>query len=298
MQPFSSKLMLGGNIFGYFTNRIETGLIFHKARELGITAIDTADVYSEGLSEEYIGSFIQEDRDKWFIASKAGIRSHASSNGLGKKKNIFQKIEGSLQRLKTDYIDLYQIHAFDPETPLEETLEAFSTLLQQGKIRAAGISNYTHAHLKELARLPYHCFTSHQIAMNITNFHTSKPILETSHGLGMSAVAYASLARGIFNDKYLGDLPPPGSRAALSQNVLADLTPHFLSKLKSTAETVVSYNATCTQVALQWFHQFTNVRWVIVGCRNPNQLISAYEAFSQKIPQECIAQVEKIWIDR
>ena len=117
-----SRLGLGGNIFGHFCDQEETRAIMDAAREAGINFVDTADVYSEGLSEEYIGKSIMGCRDQWFIASKVGVGSWVHPRHSGRRQNILSCVEGSLRRLGTDYIDLYQTHHFDPETPLDETL--------------------------------------------------------------------------------------------------------------------------------------------------------------------------------
>lgn len=298
MSPSNSKnrLMLGGNIFGYFTDLSQTSAILDQARDLGIYAIDTADVYSNGVSEEFIGECLKKDRSRWFLATKAGNVSHGSPKGLGKKEALFRKVEASLKRLQTDYLDLYQIHHFDPETPLEETVSAFQELLRSGKVRAAGISNYTPSQLETLqTHAPHHCFQFHQAPLNIVSAVKGKALASLCESRGMKTIAYGALARGIFHQKYLTGTIPEGSRAAISSSVKQDLSPEFLEKLKKTDLLGQQYSSSLVSIALNWLKSATPVEWTIVGCRGPQQLKGCFEAWSSPVVFELLQKVEEIW---
>lgn len=290
-----SKIMLGGNIFGHFSSFEETKAIFETARQLGIRAVDTADVYSNGVSESFIGEILKTDRSQWFIASKVGLFSNESPHGLGRKEVIFKKVEGSLQRLKTDYIDLYQMHHFDPMTPLEETIEAFENLIQTGKILSAGISNYTIEHLEKLKKKPKHCFHFHQIPLNLKLMTSMTPIIEESLSQRMALITYASLARGLFHEKYLEGHIPLNSRAAISKNVQTDLTADFLNRLNCSAALGKKYGFSLSQMALQWLKCQSGIDYVIVGCKTKNQLLSILDLFSKKAPESLIKELEQVW---
>lgn len=290
-----NKLMLGGNVFGHFSDPIQTGEILQTARDLGIFAIDTADVYSEGTSEKLIGEKIKSDRCHWFIATKAGIKSHASPVGLGRKGHIFQKVESSLARLQTDYIDLYQMHHFDPETPIDETLEALEQLIKQGKILSAGVSNYLPQNLSVLKSFPKKIIKFHQIDLNITNYSSKKLMLQECADQNISLIAYSSLVRGLFSEKYLSGTIPPESRAAISRSVQADLTPAFLDRLHLTAALCNKHHLFLPGLALQWVGQKKEVRWVIAGVRNKDQLLSLHNTISHDFPKPVLEEAEHIW---
>lgn len=293
MRKLIEKLMLGGNIFGHFTDETETRAIIDCARDLQIRAIDTANIYSEGLSEEFIGRAIQSDRDQWFIATKVGLRSHGDKRGLGNGVQIQKQIEESLRRLKTDYLDLYQIHHFDPETPLEETLKAFEDLKKKGMIRAAGISNYSLDQLAQLKEFPAQPFSYHQAPFNIT--HPQNTLLQPSASLGLSLIAYSVLARGLFNEKYLEGEIPNGSRAANSLNVRQDLSEEFLKKLRASSNLCIKHQCSLLEIALQWVCQFQAVRWAIVGVRSIPQLLSIQKALSIEMAPGILQEFEEIW---
>ena len=295
MNHRSNKLMLGGNIFGHFTDRQETERVIHRAQELQVLAIDTADTYSDGLSEQIIGECIKNNRKSWFIASKVGIRSHAFPGGLGSKVSIMRKIEGSLRRLQTDYLDLYQMHVFDPMTPLQETIETFNQLIQQGKILSAGISNFDLNHLGQLKGILPHCITFHQLAFNITNAQMTREILDACIAQKIDIIAYATLARGLLSERYSDGMIPDDSRAATSQSIQADLTPHFLQKLKQTEILAKAYHSSLSQIALQWVNKCKAVKRLIVGCKNISQLESAYQALNIELPDQCLREAEHLW---
>lgn len=295
MGSMKNKWMLGGNVFGHFCDPLQTGEIFQTARELGVFAVDTADVYSEGLSEELIGKNVKSDRPKWFIATKVGLKSYDSPAGLGRKERILQKVEDSLKRLQTDYIDLYQMHHFDPETPLDETLEAFELLMKQGKILSAGISNYQVNHLWCLKRCLFKIIKFHQIELNITNYTSRKSILQECADQKISLLAYSSLVRGLFSEKYLSGKIPQGSRAAVSPNVQADLTPDFLNRLHLTAKLCNKHQICLPGLALHWVANRQDVRWVIVGVRSKDQLLSLNNEICTEFSPLIFEKAEHIW---
>src|SRR5262249_51485441 len=134
---------LGGNTFGRYADEAGTTAIISQAIEVGINLVDTADVYGTGASEELVGKALAGPRGRMLIATKAGMQMGERPNARGSsRKRVIEGCHASLRRLTTDYIDLYQIHAFDSETPLEETLGALDDLIRAGKVRYIGCSNY------------------------------------------------------------------------------------------------------------------------------------------------------------
>lgn len=284
--------MLGGNVFGYFTSQGETKKIIDLARKMGVYAIDTSDTYSEGTSETFIGKHLKHDRKKWFIATKAGMRSNEIPNGLGKKKNILAKVEKSLKRLKTDYIDLYQLHNFDPVTPFEETAEAFQILLQQGKIKAAGLSNFS---CEQLALCDPALFSFNQIELNITNYDLMYSTLKKCAALHINIIAYGILSKGLLNEKYLERQIPKTSRAYTSGRIRSHLTPEFLKCLQSTHVLCMRNGLSLTELAIHALLQKVNLSHVIVGVRTPEQLSNIILAYKKTVPPETIQTAIKIW---
>jgi len=291
----NSRLMLGGNIFGHFTNKEDTETIFSCAKNLGVFAVDTADVYSEGRSETIIGEIVRKDRSKWFIATKIGLYTNESPVGLGRKKNIFQRVKKSLKRLQTDYIDLYQMHHFDPITPLEETIEAFSELQKQGWIRFGGISNYSTEQLKVLSQIPDNGISYHQTAFSITEPGHGKQTLKDALDSNTLLLAYSVLSRGLFSEKYLLGTIPAGSRALTSSSIRKDLTQDFIYRLQACNEMCKKHGYSLLETALHWVLQHNQVRWAIVGVRSPQHLESIVKAVSKQINSVFLAEVEKIW---
>jgi aryl-alcohol dehydrogenase-like predicted oxidoreductase len=285
-----NKLMLGGNVFGHFTNSMQTDLILKRAFYIGIKAVDTADVYTDGVSEELIGAAISGNRSSWFIATKVGLRSGENPSGLGRKDNILKRIEASLRRLKTDYIDLYQLHHYDPSTPIEETIDVFVDLKQRGLIRYAGLSNFNPSQLCIIQSSKQHVFTHHQILMNIT-----KPTISSTALNQTRNVAYSVLHRGLLSDKYLGKNVPINSRAIIIKSIQKDLNPQFIERLHRAAMLCHNHGTSITAVAIQWVFQQPMIDWAIVGCRSILQLDELKKYSTEFITPEVILKCEKIF---
>ena len=285
-----NKLMLGGNVFGHFTDSMQTDLILKRACDIGIKAVDTADVYTDGVSEELIGAAISGNRSSWFIATKVGLRSGENPSGLGRKDHILKSIEASLRRLKTDYIDLYQLHHYDPLTPIEETIDVFVDLKRRGLIRYAGLSNFNPSQLSMIQSSKQHVFTHHQTLLNITIPRISSTALNQTRN-----VAYAVLHRGLLSDKYLGKNVPLNSRAIFSKSIQNDLSPQFIERLHRAVMLCHSHGTSITAVAIQWVFQQPMVDWAIVGCRSIVQLEELKKYSTEIIAPEVILECEKIF---
>ena len=166
-----SNIGIGGNVFGSYVETKEAHEILHHAESLGINFIDTADVYGNNMSEEIIGKFLEHesDRSKWIIATKLGTRKGQPPEGTAAPKMILEKAERSLKTLRTDVIDLYQIHRFDPETPIEDTVQALESLVEQGKIRYYGICNFTFEQMESIIKCKANnaYFVSAQMGLNL-----------------------------------------------------------------------------------------------------------------------------------
>lgn len=292
-----SKLILGGNIFGYSCDKNQTINLIRTSLEVGVNSIDTADVYVNGLSELYIGEAIQENRDKFFIATKIGANSGENFDRKGSFLYMNNAIHGSLKRLKTDYIDLYQLHHFDKFTNLEETISTFELFKKQGKIINYGFSNLT--------LLQYHCLTKY-ISKNLKD---SNIFLQVPYNLFrreiddylqiepkfFNIIIYGVLARGILSDKYLKlEEIDELSRANLSKSVKLDLNIKIINVLKNLDIFSKKRNLTISQSAITWALNNSKIDHVIIGVRNINQLLKNYETLNIKFNEDDIKELDKI----
>jgi aryl-alcohol dehydrogenase-like predicted oxidoreductase len=294
-----APLGLGGNVFGYFSDRDQTQRTMDVALDNGINYVDTADVYSDGESEMLIGASIKATRTSWFVATKAGVTSDGSNRGLGRRKNILSKVDASLKRLGTDYIDLYQMHHYDPMTPLEETLETLNELVQQGKILHAGVSNYTGAELRranELSKINNTApIVSVQNLYHLLKRDIEEDLIPPCQDTGTSVVVYGVLARGILSGKYSSaTLPPSGSRAESSNNVRGDLEPEVLSVVQSLHEFAQKRGKTATQLAVAWVLRLSEISTVLIGIRNGQQLLDILPGSDWIFDEDELSEIDRL----
>src|SRR5258708_14733284 len=213
-----SVIGLGGNTFGRYADAERTAAILSRAIELGINLVDTANVYNGGASEELIGRALAGRRDAMLIATKAGMRMGDGPNERGSsREHIIESCHASLRRLQTDHIDLFQIHAFDPETPLEETLDALDDLVRAGKVRYIGWSNYDAWRVAQAlgisAREGLARFVSVQPEHKLLERTVERELPPCCVELALGIIPYFPLAAGVPTGKYRpGEPPPEGTR--------------------------------------------------------------------------------------
>ncbi|ULT73437.1 aldo/keto reductase [Pseudomonas sp. BC42] len=215
-----STLTLGTMMFGEQTSTEDSLRIIDKAWDQGINFIDTADVYTQGRSEEIVGEAIARHRHEWVLASKVGfgpVDGLPNRSGLS-RKHIFNGIEASLTRLGTDYLDIYYLHREDHNTPLDVSISAIGDLLRQGKIRYWGLSNYRGWRIAEAVRLADQLGVDRPVISqplyNIVNRQAEAEQITAAKAYGLGVVPYSPLARGVLSGKYAPDVAPDsGSRA-------------------------------------------------------------------------------------
>ncbi len=214
-----SPLCLGTMMFGDRTDAAEAARIVAAAREAGVNFIDTADVYTKGASERIVGPLIAKDRDRWVLATKVGnaMGDDPNQRGTGRKW-IMAAIDASLERLATDYVDLYYLHRDFESIPLEETVRAMADLIGAGKVRYFGVSNYRGWRTAELAnacvRLGLPKPVASQPYYNLLNRLPEVEILPACAHHGLAVVPYSPIARGVLTGKYApGAEPDPSTRA-------------------------------------------------------------------------------------
>jgi aryl-alcohol dehydrogenase-like predicted oxidoreductase len=208
-----SLVGLGCNNFGRRIDEDATRAVVDAALDAGVTFFDTADVYGDGLSEEYLGRVLDGRRDRVVLATKFG--GGGDGAGKGSRDAIRSAVDASLERLRTDRIDLYQHHQEDAETPLEETVAALDELVREGKIRAYGSSNYTPERLERAAALAQEPYVSEQSEYSWLDRTAERALLPACERLGLGFIPYFPLASGRLSGKYRrGEPMPEGTRLA------------------------------------------------------------------------------------
>jgi aryl-alcohol dehydrogenase-like predicted oxidoreductase len=289
-----------------------------KAVESGMTSIDTAAIYGQGHSESIVGEAVEGRRDEVQILTKFGLRWDTdkglhyfdSTNNQGRpisihryggKASVIEECEQSLKRLRTDYIDLYQHHRSDPTTPVEETMEALSILLEQGKIRSAGVSNYTLEETKKaLAALPIVC---NQLPYSMLERDIEHDLVPFCREQQISILAYSPLQRGILTGKI-----KPGHTFAptdhRSQQYYFQPGNHekvmdFLVEIEPIAG---ERGITLTQLVINWTLHREGITHVLVGARNPRQVEENAEAggfrLSSTETERIDAALEKLVLEK
>ena len=300
---------IGGWMWGG-TDQKDAVAAIHTAIDLGITSIDTAPIYGFGLSEELVGEAIAGKRHQVQLLTKYGMRwdstegklAFMSEDASGKevpihkfagKKSIIKECEDSLRRLRTDYLDLYQIHWPDVTTPIAETMEAVAQLKQEGKILASGVCNYSAQQLAEADKtleqvsdqVPY-SMVERDIETNVTPY-----CLENSKGI----LAYSPLQRGLLTGKITDDYQfEEGDHRPNTKHFRPDNRTKvnaFLNKIRPIAE---GYNASLAQLVINWTIQQPAVAAALVGARNPKQVQENAKALDFMLTSEEITQINSL----
>jgi aryl-alcohol dehydrogenase-like predicted oxidoreductase len=291
-------LVFGGNVFGWTADRATSFRLLDALVDAGFNAIDTADMYSTwvpghqgGESETVIGNWLKQrgGRDKLSIFTKVGMAMGSGGKGLSKRW-ITEEIEHSLDRLQTDYIDLYQSHLDDEETPLEETLGTYASLIEQGKVRAIGASNYTAPRLKQALKtsaklgLPrYEALQPHYNLVERAIFETDLEPLCRAEKVGV--INYYALASGFLTGKYRSEADL--SKSPRGAGVKKYLDARGRRILKALDDVAASHAATPGQVAIAWLIARPSVTAPIASATSVDQLQDLLKAAALKLkPKE------------
>lgn len=300
-----APLALGGNVFGWTTDETTSFSLLDMFVERGFSLVDTADVYSTwvpghrgGESEEIIGKWLRRGgaREKIVIATKVGMDMKAFGKGLS-KDHILRSADASLRRLGVDCIDLYQAHIDDVSVPLEETLEAFAILVEAGKVRAIGASNYTAPRLAEAlatsagAGFPrFACLQPHYHLANRSFFEGPLQKLCLDEGLGV--LSYYALAGGFLTGKYRSEADLEGKPRA--RTVAHWLDPRGLDILAELDTTAARLEATPAQVAIAWVMAQPGVTAPIVSATNLAQLEEVLKSAEIVLDRKALDRLDRI----
>lgn len=295
-----SPLAFGGNIFGWTVDEAMSFQLLDAFVESGLNLVDTADVYSKwvpgnkgGESETIIGKWLKQGgkREKVIIATKVGMEMGPDKKGLS-RRYLFRAVEDSLARLETDYIDLYQAHSDDLQTPLEETLEAFTDLVKQGKVRAIGASNYNAERLSEALEVSKeHRFARYESLQPLYNLYDRaeyeaklEPVCQDN---GLGVIPYFSLASGFLTGKYRSEKDL--SKSARGQMVKKYLNERGFRILAGLDQVAKQYNSTPAKVSLAWLIARPSITAPIASATNLEQLKDLIEATELKLDASSIS---------
>ena len=274
-----SAVGVGCNQFGGVVDRDGTRAIVHRALDLGINFFDTADVYgNRGVSEEFLGDALAGQWPNVVVATKVQSRMGDGPNDSGASRYHIQSgVEASLRRLKTDHIDLYQIHSFDSETPLEETLRALDDLVRAGKVRYVGASNFLAwqlARANDLAEFHgWAPFISIQPHYHLLEREIEKELIPYCQFAGVGILPYFPLAGGFLSGKYeRGQAPAAGTRGARSPYVQKYLTDANFDLLDGLRPLAAAHDRGLADLAIAWLLAQPQMASVIAGATRPEQV--------------------------
>jgi len=267
--------------------------------DAGLNMFDSADVYSSGAAEKILGQAIKGRRDKVIVSTKATFRSSEGANEVGSSRfHLTRAVEGSLQRLETDYIDIFQLHGFDATTPVEETLSTLDTLVRAGKIGYVGVSNFSGWHLmKSLAvaeRYNLPRYVANQTYYSLVGRDYEWELMPLGLDQGIGAIVWSPLGWGRLTGKIRRGQPlPEGSRLHKTADSGPQVPEEYLYTVVDALDQVAQETGkTVPQIALNWLLQRPTVANVIVGARNEEQLRQNLGAVGWNLTAEQVARLD------
>jgi len=274
------------------------------AYDAGITTFDTADVYAGTKAEKILGDALKGIRREGLeIFTKVywPIGEGVNDRGLS-RKHIREACDGSLKRLGVDYVDLYQMHRFDYETPLEETLRAFEDLVRQGKVLYIGVSEWTADQIKQALdiakQMNFDRIVSSQPQYSMLWRVIEKDVVPLCEKEGISQIVWSPMAQGVLTGKYLpGQKPPAGSRAAdpgVGQNIEKFMKDEILTAVQGLVPIAQDLGLTMAQLAIAWVLQNQNVASAIVGASRPDQIIENAKAADVVLEKAVMQKIDEV----
>lgn len=273
--------------------------------QAGITSFDTADVYANTVAETVLGEALKgERRESLEIFTKVfGPTGPKGHNDVGlSRKHILESAHGSLRRLQTDYIDLYQAHRYDYETPLEETMQAFADLVRMGKVLYVGVSEWTAEQLRAghaLARELGIQLISNQPQYSMLWRVIEGEVIPASRELGISQIVWSPIAQGMLTGKYRpGEQPPSGSRATDdkggAQMIKRWMSDDVLTRVQDLRPLADEAGLSMAQLAVAWVLQNDNVASAIIGASRPEQVHDNVQAAGVELPADLLARIDEV----
>ena len=289
-----SVVGLGCNNFGWRIDAKASAEVVEAAIASGINFFDTADRYGNGSSEEFLGRALEGRRDQVIIATKFGMEMEKDQQGAS-PQYVRKAIEASLRRLRTDRVDLYQLHQPDPKTPIADTLGALDELVRSGKVREIGCSNFSVEQIREAAKAAKGArFVSVQNEFSLFHREPENGVLQECERQGMAFLPYFPLANGLLTGKYrLGKKPPEGSRAAegFGPKIFTKTNLEIVEALIKFAE---ARNHTILELAFGWLLSHKQVASVIAGASKPEQARANAISGSWQLSSDDLREIDAI----
>ncbi len=286
---------IGGWMWGGADDTAAVSTI-HRALDAGITLIDTAPAYGQGHAEEVVGRALAGRRDRAIIATKVGLAwdDHQHVRRDASAARIRQEIDDSLRRLQTDYIDIYQVHWPDPATPIAETADAMQALLDAGKIRAIGVSNFSPAQMDEFSR--HATLHTLQPPYNLFERGAERDILPYGAAQGLTSLTYGALCRGLLSGKMRADTVFTGDDLRRSDPKFQ--SPRFEEYLRAVerldALAQRRFGKRAIHLALRWVLDQPGVGVALWGARRPHQVDAVPEAFGFSLDEATLSEIDRI----
>lgn len=295
-----SAVGLGGNTFGNPVDAAGVAAIVDRALELGLNFVDTAESYSNGVSEEHLGKALAGRRHEMVVATKVGAPNTPGLEAGGRltRRHMIGRLEASLRRLGTDFVDIYYFHFADPLTPLEESLRAADELIRSGKVRYLGISNHPAWQLAEAVGIARHDHlvppVVSQVPYSLLDRAVEKEMLPACAHLGISVVPYSPLAGGFLTGKYRrGAEPPANTRIGRVQRLRdARLTDENFDRVERYASFAGARGHTVGELAIAWLLSRPVVCSVIAGATSPAQVEANARAADWELAPAEVAELD------
>ncbi|HEX5173821.1 MAG TPA: aldo/keto reductase family protein [Gaiellaceae bacterium] len=295
-----SEISLGSWLtYGGGVERERAEACVATAFEVGIDFIDTANVYAAGRAEEFLGEVLADrPRDSYVLATKLYWTAPDGGSGLSREQ-IFTQIDASLRRLRTDYVDLYQCHRYDWDVPLEETMEALSEVVRQGKARYLGFSEWPEDKIREAQAMSgVEHFVSSQPQYSMVWRGPERDVIPASRELGISQIVWSPLGQGVLTGKYKPGEPPPAGTRATSDTMGGFMerarNPILLERVQRLRPVADELGLSMAQLALAWVLREDNVASAIIGASRPEQVEDNAAASGVELDAATLARIDEI----
>ncbi|GAB6926736.1 aldo/keto reductase [Paenibacillus sp. JCM 10914] len=310
-----SEVSLGTMAFGHWIDERASAAVLEQALDRGINLVDTADVYGTGMdngeiaqlgeSENILGNLLQGRRHDILLATKLHNRMGAGINDQGQSRyHIYRALENSLKRLRTDYIDLYQVHRFDESTPLEETLETLTDLVKAGKIRYIGCSNYAAWQLAKAhgvsALHGLRRFETVQPEYSLITRDIERELIPYTQSEQVGVIVYSPLGRGILSGKYRpGEAPPSDSRLAAGEQRLQLLLNqrHALGMVEGIRPLAAARGWSLPQFALNWVLSRPGITSAILGASKPEHITETLAYAGERLTEVELQEIDRLALE-
>jgi 1-deoxyxylulose-5-phosphate synthase len=298
-----SEISLGSWLtYGGGVERERAEACVAKAFEVGIDFIDTANVYASGRAEEFLGEALADrPRDSYVLATKLYWSMPDGGSGLSREQ-VFTQLDASLRRLRTDYVDLYQCHRYDWDVPLEETMEALTEVVRQGKVRYLGFSEWPAEKIREAqAMAGVEHFVSSQPQYSMIWRGPGRDVIPASRELGISQIVWSPLGQGVLTGKYKPGEPPPAGTRATSETMGGSMerarNPVLLERVQDLRPIAEELGLSMAQLALAWVLREENVASAIIGASRPEQVEDNAGASGVELDAATLERIDDVLSD-